>query len=76
MPPRWRTPTTRWAASSTPSRKMGELDNTLVIYIQGDNGASAEGAAQGLLNEMSFFNGVPEDFKRGPAPHGRTRRRR
>jgi arylsulfatase len=28
---------------------MGELDNTLVIYIQGDNGASAEGTPQGLL---------------------------
>jgi arylsulfatase A-like enzyme len=42
---------------------MGELDNTLVIYIQGDNGASAEGTPQGLLNEMSVYNGVPEDFK-------------
>jgi len=42
---------------------MGELDNTLVIYIQGDNGASAEGGHQGLLNEMSFFNATPEDFK-------------
>jgi arylsulfatase A-like enzyme len=42
---------------------LGELDNTLVIYIQGDNGASAEGGQQGLLNEMSFFNAVPEDFK-------------
>ncbi len=41
---------------------MGDLKNTLVVYIQGDNGASAEGSAQGLLNEMSFFNGVPEDF--------------
>jgi arylsulfatase len=41
---------------------QGELDNTLVIYIQGDNGASAEGSAQGLLNEMSFFNAIPEDF--------------
>ena len=41
----------------------GETDNTLVIYIQGDNGASAEGTPQGLLNEMSIFNGVPEDFK-------------
>ena len=41
----------------------GELDNTLVIYIQGDNGASAEGDQQGLLNEMAFFNAVPEDFK-------------
>jgi arylsulfatase A-like enzyme len=33
---------------------LGELDNTLVIYIQGDNGASAEGGQQGLLNEMAF----------------------
>jgi arylsulfatase A-like enzyme len=42
---------------------LGQLDNTLVIYIAGDNGASAEGSLQGLLNEMSFFNGVPEDLK-------------
>jgi arylsulfatase len=40
----------------------GEMDNTLVIFIQGDNGASAEGSAQGLLNEMTFFNAIPEDF--------------
>jgi arylsulfatase len=43
--------------------ETGDLDNTLVIYIQGDNGASAEGGPQGLLNEMSFFNATPEDFK-------------
>jgi arylsulfatase A-like enzyme len=42
---------------------MGELDNTLVIYIQGDNGASGEGGLQGLLNEMTFFNAIPEDFQ-------------
>ena len=42
--------------------QMGELDNTLIIYIQGDNGASAEGTLQGLLNEMTFWNGIPEDF--------------
>lgn len=42
---------------------MGQLDNTLVIYIAGDNGASAEGSLQGLLNEMTFFNGVKEDLK-------------
>jgi arylsulfatase A-like enzyme len=40
----------------------GELDNTLVIYIQGDNGASAEGSPQGLLNEMALFNNIKEDF--------------
>lgn len=44
-------------------RQTGELDNTLVIYIAGDNGASAEGSPQGLLNEMTFFNGYPEDPK-------------
>ncbi len=43
-------------------RDMGALDNTLVIYIQGDNGASAEGGLQGLFNEVHLFNGLPEDF--------------
>jgi arylsulfatase len=43
--------------------QIGKLDNTLVIYIQGDNGASAEGGPQGLLNELTYFNGVPEDFQ-------------
>lgn len=43
--------------------EMGELDNTLVIYIQGDNGASAEGSADGLLNEMTFFNNIPVPFE-------------
>jgi len=42
---------------------LGQLDNTLVIYIAGDNGASAEGSLQGLLNEMTFFNGEKEDIK-------------
>jgi arylsulfatase len=44
-------------------RDIGQLDNTLVLYIVGDNGASAEGSLQGLANEMTFFNGVPEDVK-------------
>jgi arylsulfatase len=39
----------------------GELDNTLVIYIQGDNGASGEGTMQGLANEVGVVvNGVKE----------------
>lgn len=42
--------------------EMGELDNTLIIYIQGDNGASAEGGDQGMLNEMTIFNNIPEEF--------------
>ena len=40
--------------------QMGQLDNTLIIYIAGDNGASAEGGMSGLYNEMTYFNGVPE----------------
>ena len=43
-------------------RKRGELDNTMVIFIAGDNGASAEGSRQGLLNEMTFFNGIKENI--------------
>jgi arylsulfatase A-like enzyme len=39
---------------------LGVLDDTLFIYIAGDNGASAEGGPAGMFNEMSFFNGVPE----------------
>ena len=37
---------------------MGKLDNTLVIYINGDNGTSAEGGPMGTPNEVAFFNGV------------------
>ena len=39
---------------------MGELDNTLVFYIAGDNGTSAEGGLNGMFNEYTYFNGVPE----------------
>ncbi len=34
------------------------LDDTLVYYIVGDNGASAEGGINGCYNEMSYFNGI------------------
>jgi arylsulfatase A-like enzyme len=37
---------------------LGELDNTLIIYIAGDNGASAEGMLNGTPNEFTTFNGV------------------
>jgi len=40
--------------------EVGQTDNTLFIYIVGDNGASAEGQMNGAYNEMSFFNGAPE----------------
>ena len=39
---------------------LGELDNTLVVYIVGDNGASAEGGMVGMFNEITYFNGVIE----------------
>lgn len=37
---------------------MGKLDNTIIIFISGDNGASAEGSAMGTWNEVLPFNGV------------------
>ena len=39
---------------------LGQLDNTLIFYEVGDNGASAEGTMNGLFNEMTYFNGIPE----------------
>jgi arylsulfatase len=41
-------------------RETGELDNTLVLYILGDNGTSAEGGMNGMFNEYTYFNGVDE----------------
>ena len=37
---------------------MGKLDNTLIIYIHGDNGTSAEGGPQGTMNEVAALNGI------------------
>ncbi len=42
---------------------MGEMDNTIVIYIQGDNGASGEGALTGSENENYVFNAEVEKFE-------------
>jgi arylsulfatase len=39
---------------------LGELDDTLILYEVGDNGASAEGGMVGMFNEMTYFNGVEE----------------
>jgi arylsulfatase A-like enzyme len=38
----------------------GQLDNTLVLFVYGDNGTSAEGGRNGMFNENTYFNGVPE----------------
>jgi arylsulfatase len=42
---------------------MGQLDNTLIIYISGDNGASAEGMVNGTPNEFTTMNGIPVPVK-------------
>lgn len=44
---------------------VGQLpgsDNTLILYVVGDNGASAEGTLIGTVNEAMLFNGEPSDF--------------
>ena len=41
-------------------KDTGQLDNTLVFYILGDNGTSAEGGMNGMFSEMTYFNGVQE----------------
>ena len=43
-------------------REIGELDNTLIMVLS-DNGASAEGGVTGSINEMKFFNFVPESLE-------------
>ncbi len=42
---------------------MGKLNDTLIIYISGDNGASAEGTLNGTPNEFTTFNGVTVPVK-------------
>jgi len=44
-------------------REMGELENTLVFYIVGDNGSSAEGGMNGAFNELVGLNGMQENFE-------------
>jgi arylsulfatase A-like enzyme len=40
--------------------EVGQADNTLVVYIAGDNGTSGEGGENGMFNEYTYFNGVKE----------------
>jgi len=40
--------------------KLGVMDNTMIIFIAGDNGASAEGQMNGMFQEMTYFSGVAE----------------
>jgi arylsulfatase A-like enzyme len=43
--------------------QTGQMDNTLIFYIIGDNGTSAEGGMSGVFNEMTYFNRVPESVQ-------------
>ena len=45
-------------------KNSGEFENTLIFYIQGDNGGSAEAGTSGLFNQESLFNGFkePEEY--------------
>ncbi len=43
--------------------ETGQLDNTMVIFVYGDNGTSAEGGRNGMFSEMTYFNGVQEQVK-------------
>lgn len=40
--------------------ESGQADNTMIIFVYGDNGTSAEGGANGMFSEMTYFNGVQE----------------
>lgn len=42
--------------------ETGQLDDTLFLYILGDNGASAEGGDHGTINEIASLNGVHHEF--------------
>ena len=41
-------------------KETGQFENTLIFYILGDNGTSAEGGMSGMFSEMTYFNGVQE----------------
>ena len=51
-------PTTTWAVWSTRLKDLEILDDTLIYYIIGDNGASAEGTPNGCFNEIAVLNGM------------------
>ena len=52
-----------WAGSSTRSSTLPGAENTIFIYIVGDNGEAHEGGIEGSVNENLFFNGFPEKWQ-------------
>jgi arylsulfatase A-like enzyme len=60
-------------------QQTGELDDTLIIYIAGDNGPTPEGGLYGVMNKLTYYNGVQESLEDvasrmddfgGPNSHG------
>jgi arylsulfatase len=60
-------------------QQTGDLDNTLIIYIAGDNGPTPEGGLHGVMNKLTYYNGVQESLEDvasrmddfgGPNSHG------
>jgi arylsulfatase A-like enzyme len=60
-------------------QQTGELDYTLIIYIAGDNGPTPEGGLYGVMNKLTYYNGVQESLEDvasrmddfgGPNSHG------
>ena len=49
---------TKWVVLVDAIDEVGELENTLFIYIMGDNGSSAEGGLEGTYNELVHLNGI------------------
>ena len=43
--------------------QIGQTENTMVIFVYGDNGTSAEGGANGMFSEMTYFNGVQKLYR-------------
>ena len=43
--------------------RLPDAENTLIIYIVGDNGSSAEGGPEGSTNENAFFNSILETWQ-------------
>ncbi len=59
--------------------EMGELENTLIVYLAGDNGPTPEGGLHGIMNKLSYYNGLTESLEDlaarmdefgGPTSHG------
>ena len=46
------------------TKQLGVRDNTIILYIWGDNGSSAEGSVNGTPNEVMYFNGVALDAEK------------